>query len=367
MLKQAKIVGYRSFREFSIPILRRINLFVGLNNSGKTALLEAMQLATGSADPLSCLLTCVQRRGEIATVESDLNRRRTEFELAHLFSGHILRPGTQFTIQGTTIENGRKELLCRIDEPGSRPVFQPELFEDELEQSPRSVLHLETPEMTEPLEIGLTARGTVSPDSLRRLTSALGGLEGNSTFLPTESLNERDFGRYWKEIALKRGEEDVLRAMQILDPGVERWAWVGDSYSGYRSQSRGGVMLKHRDFPERIPIGSMGDGMWRIASLAIGLSESVNGYLFIDEIDTGLHYTAMESMWNMLLQISRELSVQVFATTHSHDCVASLASICTEHDETEVSLQRLETDRSEPVIYSEQEIIMAAQKGIETR
>lgn len=47
----------------------------------------------------------------------------------------------------------------------------------------------------------------------------------------------------------------------------------------------------------------------------------------IDEIDTGLHYTAMQDMWRMVIQTARNLSVQVFATTHSKDCIEALGAL----------------------------------------
>jgi predicted ATPase len=76
------------------------------------------------------------------------------------------------------------------------------------------------------------------------------------------------------------------------------------------------------------PLGSLGDGAWRMLTLAIVLTQCVGGMLFIDEIDTGLHYTVMADMWRLIHAASRQFDVQVFASTHSYDCVHSLATIC---------------------------------------
>ena len=44
MIKNIKINNYKCFQNFEIKDFKRINIFVGDNNSGKTSLLEAVAL-----------------------------------------------------------------------------------------------------------------------------------------------------------------------------------------------------------------------------------------------------------------------------------------------------------------------------------
>ena len=74
----------------------------------------------------------------------------------------------------------------------------------------------------------------------------------------------------------------------------------------------GGVVLKLHGVPYRVPIGSAGDGMWRMLGLALALSNAKGGVLLVDEIDTGLHYSVMENMWRMISERAVVLDVQVF-------------------------------------------------------
>ena len=67
----------------------------------------------------------------------------------------------------------------------------------------------------------------------------------------------------------------------------------------------------------------MGDGVFRFLSLSCALVAAKDGFLLIDEFENGLHYTTQESLWKFLIQTARELNVQVFATTHSRDCIAA--------------------------------------------
>ena len=57
MISAIRIQGYRGFEQFEMGNLGRVNLLVGANNSGKTSVLEAIDLLSSSLDfhaTLSC-------------------------------------------------------------------------------------------------------------------------------------------------------------------------------------------------------------------------------------------------------------------------------------------------------------------------
>jgi AAA15 family ATPase/GTPase len=49
--------------------------------------------------------------------------------------------------------------------------------------------------------------------------------------------------------------------------------------------------------------------------------------LLIDEFENGLHYIVQEPLWQMIFTVAQQLNVQVFATTHSEDCLRSFAEV----------------------------------------
>lgn len=101
--------------------------------------------------------------------------------------------------------------------------------------------------------------------------------------------------------------------------------------------------------------------------MAIAITHCAGGTLLIDEIDTGLHYTVMSKMWNLIYSAAKRFDVQVFATTHSYDCVYSLAQIEPSGGRDSITVQRIEAGRQRPVPYDEDEIAMAASRDIEVR
>jgi AAA15 family ATPase/GTPase len=104
-------------------------------------------------------------------------------------------------------------------------------------------------------------------------------------------------------------------------------------------------------------------------ALAIAISGARDSLLLIDEIDIGLHHTVLKKMWTFISDVAKEFNVQVFATTHSLDCVYSLAAVC--HADTkvgsQVTIQRLELGEEHTVPYNEAEIIALAKNHIEPR
>ena len=92
------------------------------------------------------------------------------------------------------------------------------------------------------------------------------------------------------------------------------------------------------------------------------------GVLLVDEIDTGLHYSVMSQMWKLIFNAATELDVQVFATTHSYDCIYSLAQLCAGSDSGDgVTVQRIESGKRKSVPYNREEIAIAAEREIEVR
>jgi AAA15 family ATPase/GTPase len=113
----------------------------------------------------------------------------------------------------------------------------------------------------------------------------------------------------------------------------------------------------------------MGDGIWRMLGIAIGLVTAKDGILLVDEIDTGLHYAVMSDMWRLVERTAERLNVQVFATTHSRDCYESLASIAHESvtENSKVTIQRIEREKGTTVAFTERDIVIAAERGLEVR
>jgi hypothetical protein len=185
-------------------------------------------------------------------------------------------------------------------------------------------------------------------------------------FITTESLDSEELVALWDKVALTPNEEIALGALRFVDPTIERIAAQAGRLS--YTPARGGFIVKTRAGDMPVPIGSLGDGLWRMLAMAIAITQSAGGLLLVDEIDTGLHYTVLSDMWRLIFQAAKDLDVQVFATTHSYDCIQSLALIAMDADpHNPVTVQRIEPGRSRAIAYGSDEIEQAAKRNIEVR
>lgn len=336
MLKNLTILGFRTFRELHVERLKRVNLFVGTNNSGKTSVLEAVELlAHGAA---GALWDSPSRRGEQIT-ERDL-------DLSHLFHGHSFEIGSEFSLQAHAAS--RKWAHCKIVrealEAGDQvPVVK---FSSHLED--RTLPISQTGGVNRPLYVvQLHQEPDAGPPPVR--------------FLGTGFVNAYDLNELWDDIVLTPEEDQALSALRIIEPRIERIAFL--------EQRPRGAVLKLKGSEQRLPLGSGGDGLKRLLALALHLLSARRGYLLVDEIDTGLHYSVMENMWRLVIETARRIDAQVLATTHSLDCVRALAWVreSNPHLSDEVALHRIEKDLPHTVEYSLDELAIAARHHVEVR
>jgi hypothetical protein len=368
MISSIQIRGYRGFSDFEMTGLERVNLLVGANNSGKTSVLEAIYLLASRGDPYS-LWQVLWRRGERIPMAERNNQERPELDVSHLFTGHDMHQSSKFTL-GAKNQTPERRITFSVGEIKSEQAAAPSGREHVVVAS-RLGLHITGNPIPPVGVLPLSRSGGLYSDVLetpRRLRRRSAGDESEipAQFITAESLEGSELISLWDKVALTPNENRVLLALRFLDPSIER---IAAQAGGQVYWSRGGFIIKVEGRDHPIPIGSMGDGMWRMLAMAIAIAHCKGGVLLIDEIDTGLHYTVLKNMWRLIFGAAKELDVQVFATTHSSDCIKSLADLC--YAETEVAenvtLQRIERGRSKAIPYTADEIEVAAEKNIEVR
>jgi hypothetical protein len=131
-------------------------------------------------------------------------------------------------------------------------------------------------------------------------------------------------GQLWDHIALTESEKDVIHGLQLLAPEIERISLVGDPEE--RQERIAVVKIKGRLQP--LPLHNLGDGVNRVFQIVLALVNAKNGFLLIDEIENGLHYSIQSGLWRLILAVARTLDVQVFATSHSWDCISAFQEAC---------------------------------------
>jgi AAA15 family ATPase/GTPase len=121
--------------------------------------------------------------------------------------------------------------------------------------------------------------------------------------------------------------------------------------------------------PRLVPIPFMGDGVKRVLSIVLAIASASGGVVLIDEIENGLHYSVQKQVWQAIAEAARRLDVQVFATTHSWECLAKAHEAFAEDEVYDFRWHRLQEVRGEiQVVSHDREMIEAAlYNGVEIR
>ncbi len=380
MLQSLKIEGFRGFQNFEMANLGRINLLVGKNNSGKTSILEAIQFLYAQNN-IDIFLETISYRGEFSWSESN---RTKVFEICHLFPGHEIIPSKEIIIIGSRESHQESVTISVKSIPIQLSLFSDKnddlnndnIFDDE--EWNKLLLSIRWSQSQKPIELELLANGTLARDSIRRMASLSRishkiGIDNKIElrFLTPFSLTSSDMAALFDNIVLSPLEDLIIESLKIIEPKIERIASIGSGkYSTANNLGvRGGFLIKIKNHDQPIPIGSLGDGFWRMLGLVLAMVNLENGILLVDEIDSGLHFTVMTDMWKVVWETAKKLNIQVFATTHSRDCWQSLAELITEEKITdnEITIQRIDKEKSQSVIFDPEEIVIAATSNLEVR
>jgi hypothetical protein len=369
MLKSLRIENFRCFQTFELQQLGLLNLLVGTNNSGKTSLLEAIQLLT-SQPGLDTLREVMVSRGEYILDHKRNNGR--ELDVRHLFYGHEIDVGSRFSIFGRN-HNHQESITVFVEQAEwtDTQTRQYNLSRDrdfEDSQQVKLVIEWLVGKENERVKLPLSSFNGLPFRYLDRVRRNSKHLEAKTQFVTASSLKNENMIELFDQIVLTPEEEFVTVALQTIEPNIERIASIGSEPYQFAG-SHSGFVVRLADEDQRIPIGSMGDGIWRMLGLTLAIVNAKNGVLLVDEIDTGLHFSAMSDMWKLIWETAKRLNVQVFATTHNSDCWSSLASIAsTEHPSPEgITIHRIEKDKPNSIVFTERQIVIAAERGIEVR
>ena len=367
-LPSLAIKGFRGIEDLSIPRLGRVTLFVGKNGVGKTTLLDAVRVcaARGRYRVLAGILG---NREELTAVVDEDGEEITATNWESLFYGRDTASEGHISIGPT---GKRHQLHIKIVT----------LSEQAAARWARRIPHDSSEDAVKALKIEFQGAKQEIPipalNSSGIFLQARRGVLDSESRLPSEIrceslgpslLSNMDMARFWDQVALTVDETRAVQTLNLIfDDKVERVAVIGDGRGSRRPYGRRAVAkIKGQDHP--VSLKSLGDGATRLFGVALALANSRDGFLVIDEAENGFHHSVQRDFWRMVLRTAHENNVQVLATTHSWDCAAGFAHAATDVTEVEGLLVRLEEEqgRIRAIDYSEDDLQIAAEQGIEVR
>jgi hypothetical protein len=144
--------------------------------------------------------------------------------------------------------------------------------------------------------------------------------------LPAQMFSQLSIHQREKAIvdAVRDEFEPSLQSLVILSPGGNPGLYAGLGY------------LK-----EKLPIGNLSSGISRFIAMLSAMLIRSKGIVLIDELENGLSYRIFQPLWKYLLKFAADNDTQVFASTHSLECVRALVPAMEGH-ESDFTLLRAE-------------------------
>lgn len=369
-IKHLDVEGFRAFNHLRVGPFGRVNLITGKNNAGKSSLLEAIRIAASGGAPRT-LFDILYYREELGTSELDRVYAPTDVApFCNLFHGvpeiANCEQGFTLAVEGNlpasslplTVRIGY--FIQKMDPERRVALWEPttvDLFDD-LEGVPA-------------LQVDTGGRTRVIPlDRLVRRSSAYRN-EGELTPTPCvyldpfSSRSTSHLGALWDAVALTDAEKELVEALKVISPEISAVSMIGGDERAIRSRT---VIAKSSSYRTPMPLRTFGDGVNRLFGVILSLCNAKDGILVVDEIDNGLHYSVQSQIWKIVFRLAKTLNVQVFATSHSWDCVRAFQQAASDSPEDGV-LVRL-TKRQENVaatLFTERELEIATRDQIEVR
>lgn len=348
MFKKISIQNFRGIKDLTIDDFGKVNLLVGKNNSCKTSVLEALYISlgpnnpllfhvanslrgltsikvTGGASPNKQLLDGMENSLKVIfynlnfenniSIETNFkdSKEKREIIIKPIISTD---PRADFTQTSLSISTEVKKYWKGLDFIFSRSGLDKKNKNKKIQFESQALLEINTsPSNSQVIDQQLVQlRAKLSDKYIKILEDnklkEINGRIINHNF-SNDSFSSSELEGAFNTIKQKKKKIELIKVLQKIEPKIQDIDFT-DSF------------IVDIGLDEMIRLETLGQGTIKLFYLACILMADeqniVNGVLFIDEIENGLHYTAQNIVWEFLFDIAKEKNIQIFATTHSEDC-----------------------------------------------
>ncbi|MBD1926528.1 ATP-binding protein [Trichocoleus sp. FACHB-90] len=358
MLCSFILKNFRGFQNFTLEPLERINLIAGKNNVGKTSLLEAIFLLLNPTNPESLLQVNTVRGINRASRFEDIERMRGFF-----LNQDIEKVVNLSTIENNNVQRSLKVFFANSDEiPSVPPLHEDnditpfkanESLTTEVEQYDRLVFEYQ--DSTGILRTPLRADGRLVGVRYRREKFPLG------IYITTSTRSPREDAERFSNLERVGRQNEVLETLRLLEPRLQRLTLL--------VVDREPIIHGDIGMRELVPLPLMGEGMGRLLSIVLAIANAKGGTILIDEIENGLHYSVLTDVWRTIADATRRADAQIFATTHSRECIIAAHEALETGAKYDFRYHRLERvkDGIQAVAYDRETLATSDEMNLEMR
>lgn len=342
MLRSFSVRNFRCLEDLELHNLARVNVLVGDNDVGKTALLEALYAHLSQANVLFLLNLKTFRRSRIfaldETIWQDLFFGLDDSKEIHVSSVDAngmersskitVGPSTQIAL---TVPPGGQG-FDRLPRPGFFRPLRVEYRDAGMQEPLQNELALE------PDKGGLVQKHQLNPDLRAYYFSTAGPPESQSV------------ASHLSELLIAKQRTLLVRLAKVIDERIQDLSVASPK----------GVTEVFVDLgePQLLPLTLMGSGVVRALGIASAIPAYAGGIVLVDEIEDGIYYKRLNELWSGIYEMSKTFDVQIVASTHSAECVSGAieAVVPDLQDADPLHVYRLDRGQRLPVPYERESL-----------
>ncbi|MEA2028564.1 MAG: AAA family ATPase, partial [Campylobacterota bacterium] len=138
----------------------------------------------------------------------------------------------------------------------------------------------------------------------------------NILLLRPMGFDNEHINTYYKAVQQLDKEEELDKVLNHFDSNITKFKIMDKE-----------PLVRLSSLNEYLSSTQVGDGVKKLINIFVSLYSAKDGVFLLDEIENGIHYTNLDKLWEIILTISKEQNVQVFATTHSKECIESYSRV----------------------------------------
>jgi AAA15 family ATPase/GTPase len=310
------IESFRGISDLQLKNLGGINIIVGSNNSGKTSILEALNLLKNPLDVVNAVRVFRMREFFLSFIETN--------ELDHLDSFiNIFNRNNKINRIGISGIMNNQSFTLNIEGVIEKRLFNIEEFKKDLRNRNIyinladiadgeteffiGVIKYTEDGKLEEKQVLLSRYDRLIPDKPKKEKVGIEYVSPIDHIVKSNHLNQ----------LIKAGlKSEVIELLKVFDPQITGLEMVGVELGTI-------PYIEHSDLG-LMPLSTYGDGLKKVLLLAASIIMAKDGILLIDEIETAIHVSALEKIFVWFVKACQKSNVQVFATTHSLEAIDAL-------------------------------------------
>lgn len=341
MIEKIRIKNYRGIKSLEIDNLKKYNFFIGNNGSSKTTSLEA-------------IFSAIPNDGNAIVIMA--NSRGMQVKLSNnnsFFYNSNISDDIEFTLNDDITTKISLKNINRLNNNllnsnnYNEFIYNISVFEKNNKTLYES-------------NFGIDPSNRIFPIEIKTNTEWNEYIEKYGRCFWISPLTKYQYGiaQITKEMIENKKKEYILKAIGFFEEDIDDIVSDGTE-----------VLLSKKGVGKMLPISSFGGGLSSALDIITCLFYDGITSIFIDEAETGLHYTNFPKFCEVLIEISTNKNIQFFITTHSDEFLKDFYNILVKkrnEDITTYRFQKIDSD-IKIVYYPYERAIRALKDGWDIR